>query len=177
MDSKVILYDENNVKVGKTFRRRANQLVSQQRAEWTDENQGGIRFTSSGEALAVALDDEPETTGLAKPDGSRIYALAKKRLRERKLFVWHSAALVPVFLLSSLILEQIFFPVRRNIGPYNLLMGLTCGAWGMSYAIHAWYFIKTYGRGIRRRNREERHAQKIEAEVYRLKNMGLSDKL
>ena len=44
MESKVLLYDSNDVKIGETFTRRARQLVKQQRASWINENQDAIRF-------------------------------------------------------------------------------------------------------------------------------------
>jgi len=44
MESKVLLYNSNDIKIGETFARRARQLVNRQRAEWVDDNHSAIRF-------------------------------------------------------------------------------------------------------------------------------------
>ena len=182
MENKVLLIDENNVKVGKTFRRRAAQLVSQQRADWTDDSRSGIRFKAGPESMdeamneavkeAIALDlyEEPETS---EPD-DRFYTLARKRLRERKLFVRHSAAFIPGILIIDRIAQSLgYFTWGKDYIVF--FSGILCGAWAMLYAIHLWRYVRT--RRKIRANRESRYARRLETEVYRLKNMCFSEKI
>ncbi|MCL2397893.1 MAG: hypothetical protein FWC93_07515 [Defluviitaleaceae bacterium] len=42
MEPEVIVYDEKGDAVGKTFGRRARQLVAKGRARWVDETQGAV---------------------------------------------------------------------------------------------------------------------------------------
>ncbi len=79
MESKVIMFNSDDIKVGETYMRRARQLVSQQRAEWTDEGRSAIRFAPDGELL-------PETAAEEVKAKSSLYELAEKRIRERKRF-------------------------------------------------------------------------------------------
>jgi len=55
MESKVLLIDSNDVKIGETFVRRARQLVRRQRAVWMDDNHTAIRFHPGMENM----DDTP----------------------------------------------------------------------------------------------------------------------
>ena len=55
MEEKVFLYDSNNKKIGKTYIRRARQLVKQQRAFWVDNTQKAIRFVAEMESLEEAV--------------------------------------------------------------------------------------------------------------------------
>ena len=51
MESKVLLYNSNNVKVGETSAHMARDIVKRQRAEWIDNNHTAIRFYSGMEYM------------------------------------------------------------------------------------------------------------------------------
>ena len=52
MDSKVQVFNHAGQEIGKTYARRAKQLVNKQRAEWTDLSQTAIRFYRGMESTA-----------------------------------------------------------------------------------------------------------------------------
>jgi hypothetical protein len=83
MESKIILYDSDNIKIGETFHRRAKQLVRQQRAAWTDEGQKAVRFFPGMEHLKDIETDEtthPENPTPASPMDNKLLKLAKRRV-------------------------------------------------------------------------------------------------
>jgi len=57
MERKVILYNSNDIKIGETFPRRAQQLVRRQRAAWIDDGQTAIRFYPNMENMDDIPDD------------------------------------------------------------------------------------------------------------------------
>lgn len=57
MERKIILYNSNDIKIGETFLRRAQQLVRRQRAAWTDDSQTAIRFYLNMEHMDSMSDD------------------------------------------------------------------------------------------------------------------------
>jgi len=65
MENKVSLYNSDDVKIGETFPRRAQQLVRQQRAMWRDDSQTSIRFAPGMENMDIPADD----TGPAEQEG------------------------------------------------------------------------------------------------------------
>ena len=58
MESKVLLYNSNNVKIGETTAHRAREIVKRQRAEWIDNNHTAIRFYSGMEYMENINDNE-----------------------------------------------------------------------------------------------------------------------
>ena len=164
MEDKVILFDSNGVKVGETFQRRARQLVNQQRAEWVDDNRKAVRFAPDVEEW------EKEATPLAMAttdlkEDERIYALAERRLHERKMFLIHTLGFIPGYFILYLITIGILYSEGFAL--------FTFGAWSMAYAIHSFFFAKTHLRGFRLVDRKERRARKLAIEVDRLKRMGI----
>ena len=159
MDNKVLLYDAANAKVGETFLRRARQLVNRQRAEWVDDTHSAIRFypdDDGWEAVAATPADESMTE-------NRILAIAEKRLRERKHFIWLSIAFFPVLTLCLMMGEA--------FGSSEFFFFLF-GCWLTFYAVRGYAFVKNRLRGFRPANREERYAKKLAGEVEKLKRMG-----
>ena len=51
MESKVLLYNSNDIKIGETSSQEAREIVSRQRAEWVDNNHTMIRFYSGMEYM------------------------------------------------------------------------------------------------------------------------------
>ena len=174
MESKVLLFDANDVKVGETFMRRARQLVNQQRAQWTDDSHSAIRFVPDVNEWEKDVEPSAKTTTDSKDD-SWIYSLAEKRLHERKMFILHTVGLVPgyfgLFVVFSGIID-IWYGSSVEGGFW-----FSCGAWTMAYAIHAYFFAKKYLKNYNSLDREERRIHRITEEVERLKRMGYVDKV
>ncbi|MCL2361007.1 MAG: 2TM domain-containing protein [Defluviitaleaceae bacterium] len=104
MESKVILYDSNDVKIGETFVRRARQLVKQQRAYWINDNHDAIRFAPGMENMSdTEPDDAHESYEAHSSDTDhRIMRLAKRRVYARVGMRIHCSVVVAlsVFFLA-----------------------------------------------------------------------------
>ena len=113
MENKVLLYDSNGNKIGKTFIRRAKQLVRQQRAVWTDDNQNAIRFAPGMENMDIVI------TGLAE-----------KRASAKLGFKIH--------VITVIVLCYAIAVGHRNIiGVNPVWVSLAILVLGLSVAIHA----------------------------------------
>jgi hypothetical protein len=176
MDNKVLLFDSNNAKVGETFMRRAKQLVSSQRAEWTDENHTAIRFAPDAEDYSPSVicvpvpEPRAEAAGtiISKADDEAwIYAAAEQQIKERRNFILHSIAFIPgiflLFVLHAAVIDQLI------MGDVELLFFFFLGAWISPYCIHSWVFAKKRLKNIRLWNTEERNARRLNAEVERIR--------
>ena len=105
MESKVLLYDSNDTRVGETYVRRARQLVKQQRASWIGENNEAIRFAPGMEKM-----DDPATDDIhekflphsASADGE-LMKLAKRRVHARFAFRLHCAIALVISALVMMI--------------------------------------------------------------------------
>jgi hypothetical protein len=170
-----MVIDENNVKVGKTYNRRARQLVGKQRAVWADDTHTAILLSPAVDAhewqVAEAVGGPGESSGSGDEiswDERRLYTLAAKRVRERKRFIWHSVALLPGYLLLALIcVGALDFVYYGDIGYVFYVFCFLLGSWTTAYAIHAYSFIKPRLKIYSRRSEAER----IRAEMDRLKVM------
>ena len=147
MEDKVQLYNSSGVKIGETYARRAKQLVKQQRALWIDESCCALRFISGMENLDVNDTNEAvkdaDKPAVIKSNDDWLINLAKRKLRERKLFIFHSVSFIPVFFLLYLVLMLVLdggsYLTMLSMG---LIMGLTMGSWATAYVAHAYFFIK-----------------------------------
>jgi hypothetical protein len=162
MEDKVLLFDANNVKIGETFMRRAKQLVSRQRAEWTDESHIAIRFAPDAEEPPIVIPEAADES----PDDSWIYAAAEKQIRERHNFILHSVAFLPgifmLFLFTTAFLDSVL-----NEPVYFFCFML--GGWITAYAIHAWFFAQKRLKGFRLLDSEKRKAYRLSLEVEKIK--------
>ncbi|MDR2182669.1 MAG: hypothetical protein LBE55_00685 [Clostridiales bacterium] len=114
MEPEITVYDDKNNQIGKTFARRAKQLVGKGRAIWTDDNRRAVIladgtdvsevYAPNGGVPTVDLREEAETVG---PSDDLLLHLAKERVRRKKAMKWHiggiiSAALfIFVFFLAA----------------------------------------------------------------------------
>jgi len=129
MDSKVILYDSHNNKIGETYARRARQLVKQQRASWVDESGGAIRFAPGMENMDDAVADDMREKHMDK----ELMRLARRRVHARFGFRLHSliALAVCVFLIMLYMLTDMggyFWPIWPMLG-----LGLSVVIHGIVY--------------------------------------------
>ena len=157
-DIMIAMIDSNENKIGETFSRRAKQLVKQQRAVWTSDEKDTIKFIQDMENIS-----EDDT------DEEWVISLAKKRIKDRKLFKWHSITLIPVIILAAMF-SAIIMEASRNTSGGAFFMGLTWGSWVTSYIIHAYFYFKKYPLGgqAAKKARKERE---LAAEIAAIKTM------
>ena len=174
MESKIILLDANGTEVGETYSRRARQLVKQQRAVWADDTHTAIKFmpdtVEDWELPEVPHTSPPPTH---KDKHSALYAIAEKRIYDRRRFVWHTVLFIPGFFAIMFVWIIMTGGLRWN--GHFFTMGLAMGAWAMAYITHGRAFSKAYGYLIFSDKQDVRNKIRIEAEVDRLKRMGYSD--
>ena len=178
MESKITLLDANGIEVGETYSRRARQLVKQQRAIWADDTHTAIKFMPDAvEDWELPVSDyaAPPTPPSAKKaeKDSALYILAEKRIRDRRRFVWHTLLFIPGFF--GILFFWMAFTGGRMFEGHFFMMGVTMGAWGMSYFSHARAFSKTYGYLIYSDKGDVRHKLRVQAEIDRLRRMGYPD--
>ena len=179
MESKVIMYDAAGTQVGETYSRRARQLVKQQRAVWADETHTSIRFTPD---TPVDWEPEPIPSPTAHPHpphptadrSSALYAMAEKRVRDRRRLIWHTAALVPVFFIILIWGLVSYDSVRGGGELYLVAMGFAWGAWIMSYVSRLRSYLNMNGYP-RLSSWEARHKLVLDVEVDRLRRMGYTE--
>jgi hypothetical protein len=134
MESKVLLYDSNDVKIGETFVRRARSLVKQQRAMWLDEAQSAVKFFTGMENLPIAEDSQGSDVATADTkDDTLIVALVEKRIKERKMLMVHSFMLVPVMLAVYFVLVS-YWAGWTGVVAFCIILSI----WVMAYIVHVW---------------------------------------
>ena len=148
MENKVLLYDSNDIKIGETFARRARQLVKQQRASWTNENQDAVRFAPGMENFDKLEDFEnidnshatsSDDAGEKRPAGSsgtddKLMTLAKRRVYARFAFKLH--ALISLALSVFLVVVYIGTDMGGYFWPIWPVFAL-----GVGVAVH-WFVYK-----------------------------------
>jgi len=129
MESKVILYDANGVKIGATFVRRARQLVKQQRASWVNDGQEAIRFAPGMEHLDdTPMGDVHEGFATEGVDAA-LMKIAKRRVYARFAFNLHLAIAV------SIVCVLVFIYMLTDRGGYFWPIWPMLGL-GISLVIH-----------------------------------------
>ena len=160
MEPEIIVYDGNNIQLGKTFSRRAKQLVAKGRAVWT--NNGQTEIVLAEESIVDMREAAPERAG---ESDDLLRHLAKERVQRRKLIrrhIWAYIAAVPFTILMlagfSLRLHEFNFALGFSIGVLTL--------WG------AWIFVQVMA-NIRERMRHRfPKPDEVEMEFLRLKAAG-----
>jgi len=172
MESKVLLIDANGTEIGETYSRRARQLVKQQRAIWADDTHTAIKFMPDQEE---EWEISPTEVELPPPvdKSSALYALAAKRIRDRRRMIIHVLAFIPGYFLISFI--WLAMTNGRMFDMSFLTMGFAWGMWTMFFISRLRAFAKEYGYSLKSRDWETRHRIRLETEVDRLKRMGYRD--
>ena len=175
MESKVIMYDASGAEVGETYTRRARQLVKQQRAVWADDTHTAIRFAPDAmEEWEVAPAPPPGAAAPASDKSSALYALAERRVRDRRLIVLHSVALIPVFFLI-LLWGVGSYHARRGGEMFLIFMGIGMGAWVTAYICHLRNYIRMSAYLPLPGSWAARRKMKLDVEVERLRRMGYTE--
>ena len=165
MNNMITMLDASEKKIGETFFRRAKQLVKQQRATWTSEDQKAIKFLSGMENLSEEADDGT----LQDPaDEKWIHELAIKRINDRKFFRWHSIAIFPS-LFMALVVASSMFDAAFGGEAAMFFLGLAWGSLSTAYLIYAFFYFKKYPirDGASKKARRERE---IAAEIAAIKS-------
>ena len=121
MESKVLIYNSDDIKIGETFIRRARQLVKRQRAMWVNDEQTAIRFAPGMENMDSTPDSGDKLMNQLMP-------LAEKRMRDRKKFVIHTFATIPL----AIIFIYLYSMDMDTIG-FHLI-------WVIPYTAHAFLY-------------------------------------
>ena len=167
MESKVLLYDSNDVKIGETFIRRAKQLVKQQRASWSDDSQKAIKFLPGMENLDVDGDSVEEMPPHTPQNEDWLTRLAEKRIRNRKFFMWHSIIFIPGLFIIFVLFAGFLDEWIGGAVSFDGVIGFVYGSWITAYGIHAYFFIKnrrSYGF-----TRSERQKRELANEIAMIK--------
>jgi len=176
MEGKILMYDSNGTEVGETYSRRARQLVKQQRAVWADDTHTAIRFApdTTEDWETASPHPAPHHTPHSPDKGSVLYALAEKRVRDRRQLIWYTVALIPVFVII-LIWGAWSYNAARNGGFFLICMGFAWGAWAMAYVSRLRNYFTMSGYNLLSSNRETRYKMALDMEVDRLRRMGYSE--
>jgi len=174
MEGKVILLDANGVEIGETYTRRARQLVKQQRAMWANDTHTAIQFAPDpAEDWELPPEFPPEPAPALPDKTSVLYAMAAKRIQDRRRLIIHSLIFIPVFILIA-----IFWDAASGwrMSPMGFLsMGFVWGIWTMIYFYRLRAYIKDYWHTLSAKDWKGRRRLKLEAEVDRLRRMGYTD--
>jgi len=183
MESKVIMHDASGAEVGETYSRRARQLVKQQRAVWADDTHTAIRFVPD---TAEEWEAEPDPTAAthssaihaappsAKDKTGALYAMAERRIRDRNRLIWHTVALLPVFIIIFAWGYSTYNAVRSG-ELFLLFAGFLQGAWVMSYISRLRNYVKMSGYLPIPGSWEARRKMALDIEVDRLRRMGYTE--
>jgi len=117
MEPEITVYDNKNNQIGKTFARRAKQLVGKGRAVWTDDSQRTVILVDGADVSeiyapngGVLMDLREEGTweeASTSDDLLRNFAMA--RVRRKKAMWWHVAGII-----SAAFFVLIFFAFATN---------------------------------------------------------------
>ena len=175
MEGKVIMFDASGAEIGETYTRRARQLVKQQRAIWADDAHTAIRFMPDSvedwelEPAPVAAPG-PTTAPEVDRTGA-LYAIAAKRMSDRRRIIWHSVLLIPVFILIAIWGVTSYNSWRHGGEGFLIFMGFCWGIWITAYVNH----LRNYLKSSDFLPRSTKRRLMLDAEVDRLKRMGYTE--
>jgi len=179
MEPEITVFDDKSKQIGKTFARRAKQLVGKGRAVWTDDSQRAIILAAGADASEIyAANDgsykdlregeemnwEDRSLEEASVNDGMLRSLAEERVRRRKALPWH---IVGLFFTAVFVFG--FFLVVTNgfwrVQPIGWIMFGFC--YGMMAVWGLWVVRQI---AIIWRERSLR-PDEVESEFQRLKSM------
>ena len=164
MRKMITMFDASDEKIGETFFRRARQLVRQQRASWTSDDQKAIKFVPGLENISEEEEGMPQDSANEK----WIHELAIKRIQDRKLFRWHSIAILPGLIIVFFVTVSMVHPLYGG-QVAMLFLGLAWGSLSTAYLIHVFFYLKKYP--IRdNASKKARREREIAAEIAAIKS-------
>lgn len=94
MQEKIAVFDENGIEAGRTYHRRAKQLVAKGRAAWHNSDKTAIHMmpeeNESDKEIIIMEYDTAEN----KPDNEEMLYAAKRNVRLKRSLKWHIIAFV-----------------------------------------------------------------------------------
>jgi len=179
MEGMIKLYDAHCIEIGETFARRARQLVKQQRAIWADDTHTAVQFIPDAneewelppEPARTAASPAPTLPHIDKE--SALYALATKRIADRRKLIMHTVILIPVYFMIAVFLD--WSSGWRMTHMSYLVMGFAWGIWTTLYATRVRSYFKFYKSNFQFGGTETRRRLQLQAEIDRLKTMGFKD--
>ena len=105
MEPEITVYDNGNNPIGKTFARRAKQLVGKGRAVWTDGSQQAVILADGADVSEVYAPNGGAVMDLREkseeiwqkevnPSDDMLRHLAKERVRRKKALPWHIGGII-----------------------------------------------------------------------------------
>jgi len=174
METKVMLIDAHGAEIGETYSRRARQLVKQQRAIWADDAHTAIKFVPDQEDEYDLPTETPEAPPRTEKSREALYALAEKRILERKRMVRHAILFIPGYFVIWILWSAM--TGGRMFYMSYLTMGFAWGMWTMFFLSRLRRFLRDNNYNIiSPRDGEIRRKLRLEAEVDRLRRMGFRD--
>jgi len=196
LDKEIVVSDENGIKIGTTYPRRAKQLVSKQKAKWLNASNTEIcmkslqleedyeeEFDEFKESLSekvspkFKMSDRTETIeddsfSSILNDEETLRLLAKKRIKEKRCFKWHMVANMVASIMG-------FFMAGFMFGSVDLAVAFYFG-WVASFVFHSFLYMLPRlvaslgahkGKAVESEYRKIRKMskEKIESEYVRLK--------
>jgi len=168
---KVTVYDRDNIEIGKTYERRARQLVLKNRASWLDDNRSAIVLVSeeseepsmeiynnNGKVPDAICTDDLREEGR---DSELLMYLAKRNVQSRKNFLMH-LIIYPISFIALALITDGFWRGGIRIEFYA---GVYV-TWGVIIAHKFFILMRSWlsGRGFK--------ADPVKTEYERLKSMG-----
>ncbi|MCL2573161.1 MAG: 2TM domain-containing protein [Defluviitaleaceae bacterium] len=118
MEPEITVFDNKNNHIGKTFARRAKQLVSKGRAVWMDDSQRTVILIGDADISeiyapngggVVDLRDSGYEHDVEESNDDLLRHLARERVRRKKMLRWHIVGLVAISIFTLF-----FFLVATN---------------------------------------------------------------
>ena len=175
MEPEITVYDNRNNQIGKTFARRAKQLVGKGRAVWTDDSQRAVVLADGADVSEIYAPNGGSVKDL-REDGiweeassssgdDLLRNLASERVRRKRVLWWHVAGIIAVAFFVFIFFVGATNGFRWNISPIIYFMFGIC--YGMIAVWGVWIFRQIAavmnGRPPRR--------NEVEREFQRLKSM------
>ena len=180
MEGKVILLNAKGIEVGETYTRRARQLVKQQRAVWADDTHTAIQFMpdteEEWETLAEPALVSPPVAPASMPieESSALYALARRRIRDRRRLILHTLAVIPGYL--GFLMLAYMLSGHRGPGELGFLtLGFLWGVWTMYYIYRVRDYLRAHKSILNSDSWDTRQRLKLQAEVDHLRRMGYTE--
>jgi len=172
MEPEIIVFNSENMQIGKTFARRAKQLVAKGRAAWTDEGRMAVVVADVGDFEEVSRDNGGRIIDLRETEDETpkisddlLRHLARQRVRRRKLLMWNAIAYGAAIPMNLFMLAA-FWSVVFSRTDFYLAAGFFLGImtlWG------GWIFVQIAAALREKLRNRYPKPDEVELEFLRLK--------
>ena len=173
MEPEITVFDNRNNQIGKTFGRRAKQLVGKGRAVWTDESQRAVILIDGADVSEIYAPNggsfkdlrEDEIWEEMSSDDDLLRNLAKERVRRKKVLGWHVAGIIFAGFFVLIFFAGATNGFRWNVNPILYFM------FGVCYGMIAVWGIWIFRQIANVINGRPPKYNEVEKEFQRLKSM------